>query len=276
MIRRNHDEKQRNDIMKFSTANEKIRTAVVAFVALVALAAVVSALPGSDADTGETTQVDLGQIYSMKVQYIFSGSDASSILWDFGDGETSTDWNPLHEYTETGVYHGYQIAYNDYNGGSETRLDFTVEVMGYPEITFVSNGGSEVTKIEQTAHNTVAEKPADPVKEGFEFAGWFVDEDLSEAMDWTSGVKKDITLYAGWKAVGGEAPADPANPEPGTPAPSESLVDRISDVLSENFGIIVAAAAILAILGIALGTLPVSVLAIIVAIVAALAKYGVF
>ena len=183
------------------------KTAALALMALVAVSALACALPGADADVGETTSVDLGQKYSMKVQFIFSGSDASGITWDFGDGTTSNEWNPLHEYAATGVYHGSQVVTNSYNGGSSTTLNFTIEIMGFPEIHFVENGGSEVADIEQTAFNVVAEKPADPVREGYTFAGWYTDADLTEAMDWSSGVKKDITLYAAWTSEAGPGPA---------------------------------------------------------------------
>lgn len=197
------------------TNRTSAKTAALALMALVAVSALACALPSADADVGETTSVDLGQKYSMKVQFIFSGSDASGITWDFGDGTTSDEWNPLHEYAATGVYHGSQVVTNSYNGGSSTTLYFTIEIMGYPEIHFEENGGSEVADIEQTAFDIVAEKPADPVREGFTFAGWYTDENLTEAMDWTLGVKKDLTLYAAWATAGGVVPEpDPAPVEP--------------------------------------------------------------
>ena len=194
--------------MKTIDRTATAKTAALALMALVAVSALACALPGADADVGETTSVDLGQKYSMKVQFIFSGSDASGITWDFGDGTTSNEWNPLHEYAATGVYHGSQVVTNSYNGGSSTTLNFTIEIMGYPEIHFIENGGSEVADIEQTAFNIIAEKPADPVREGHTFAGWYTDADLTEAMDWSSGIKKDITLYAAWTSDGtGPGPA---------------------------------------------------------------------
>ncbi len=221
--------------MKTTDRTATAKTAALALMALVAVSALACALPGADADVGETTSVDLGQKYSMKVQFIFSGSDASGITWDFGDGTTSNEWNPLHKYAATGVYHGSQVVTNSYNGGSSTTLNFTIEIMGYPEIHFEENGGSEVADIEQTAFDVVAEKPADPVREGYTFAGWYTDADLTEAMDWSSGIKKDITLYAAWTSDGtGPVPA----PEPDSDDDSGFAGKDVAAIAVAAFGVL--------------------------------------
>lgn len=41
-------------------------------------------------------------------------------LWDFGDGETSTEQNPVHEYAEDGTYTVTLTASN--NGGSDDEI----------------------------------------------------------------------------------------------------------------------------------------------------------
>lgn len=255
--------------MKTTDRTATAKTAALALMALVAVSALACALPGADADVGETTSVDLGQKYSMKVQFIFSGSDASGITWDFGDGTTSNEWNPLHEYAATGVYHGSQVVTNSYNGGSSTTLYFTIEVMGYPEIHFEENGGSEVADIEQTAFNVVAEKPADPVREGYTFAGWYTDENLTEAMDWTLGIKKDMTLYAAWTAVGGSS-EEPVPDEPGSEPKSES--EHKIDIVNASLLIVGVIALIIA----AVTRHPAAaVVAVILLAVAALLHFGV-
>jgi len=65
-------------------------------------------------------------------------------------------------------------------------------------VTFESNGGSFVES-QTVEEGQCAEKPVDPEKEGFVFAGWHSDEELSEVYDFTVGVTLDITLYAGWE-----------------------------------------------------------------------------
>ncbi len=64
-------------------------------------------------------------------------------------------------------------------------------------VTFETNGGTEIE--EQTvAEGETAEKPDDPVREGFVFDGWYSDEGLTEEYDFSEPVTEDITVYARW------------------------------------------------------------------------------
>lgn len=64
-------------------------------------------------------------------------------------------------------------------------------------ITFNSNGGSSVAPI-KVKDGSLANKPADPTKKGYDFAGWYKDADLKEPFDWNAPVTGNITLYAKW------------------------------------------------------------------------------
>ena len=64
-------------------------------------------------------------------------------------------------------------------------------------IRFNTNGGSAVNIIESYTTEKI-EKPNDPVKEGYKFAGWFKDEQLTEPFDFNETPNRDITLYAKW------------------------------------------------------------------------------
>jgi len=44
-------------------------------------------------------------------------------------------------------------------------------------------------------------KPSDPTRDGYEFLGWYLDD---EEYDFTSPVKKGITLTAKWKQLDGD------------------------------------------------------------------------
>ena len=68
------------------------------------------------------------------------------------------------------------------------------------KVTFNSNGGSEVA--EQTVlEGEKAVKPADPTREGYEFAGWFTDEELKNEFDFDTEITANITLYAKWEPL---------------------------------------------------------------------------
>lgn len=71
-------------------------------------------------------------------------------------------------------------------------------------ITFNTNGGSNIppTEIEKGQKLT---KPADPIREGYKFIGWYSDEGLTEEFDFNTEITENITLYAKWE----EEPNEP-------------------------------------------------------------------
>ena len=42
-------------------------------------------------------------------------------------------------------------------------------------------------------------KPADPVREGYIFKGWYLDQDMTQAYNFDSNVTASFTLYANWE-----------------------------------------------------------------------------
>lgn len=68
-------------------------------------------------------------------------------------------------------------------------------------VTFKTNGGKEEIKAQTVESGKTATKPADPTKDGNNFAGWFSDEALTKAYDFTTPVTADITLYAKWTPI---------------------------------------------------------------------------
>ena len=209
-------------IQTLSPSGARKLIAVTVLTCIIA-SALVLCLPASDAAEEQEYDTDLGQFWSYTVQFQFAGADALSVTYDFGDGsepvvgdaENPDGWNPRHVFPGKGVYYVTQTVYNTSQGGSYASEVFKVEIMGYPEIHFEENGGSEVQDIEQTAYNVVAAQPEDPIRDGYTFTGWFTDEDCTQAFDWTQGLKKDITLYAGWES-NGQTPVDP-EPTPEEP-----------------------------------------------------------
>jgi len=65
-------------------------------------------------------------------------------------------------------------------------------------VEFETNGGSEVVKVEVT-DITDFKLPDAPVKEGFEFVGWYVDAELTKKF--SSLGNESIKLYAKWEEV---------------------------------------------------------------------------
>ncbi len=73
-------------------------------------------------------------------------------------------------------------------------------------IGFITNGGSEVAEISGGPGSAIT-KPADPTKTGYDFGGWYTDENCKTPFDFSkypqmpetwSGKQKNLTLYAKW------------------------------------------------------------------------------
>jgi PKD repeat protein len=71
--------------------------------------------------------------------YNTSIGEMDSIVWDFGNGDTSNDLNPTYRYGDTGNYIVCLTAYND--GGSDTYCD-TVRI----GIAMINNSISDINK----------------------------------------------------------------------------------------------------------------------------------
>jgi len=70
------------------------------------------------------------------------------------------------------------------------------------DVLFESNGGSLVTSILDVYENEMILEPADPVRSGFIFQGWYKDALFAEAWVFaTDTVTADITLYAKWEEI---------------------------------------------------------------------------
>ena len=82
-----------------------------------------------------------------------------------------------------------------------TAASVTVEEKSEPvetyTVSFESNGGTAVDSQEITENGTVT-KPEDPTREGYTFAGWYVDEGLETPYDFSQAVTRNFTLYAKW------------------------------------------------------------------------------
>lgn len=69
-------------------------------------------------------------------------------------------------------------------------------------ITFNSNGGSDVASLD-VEENTTFTAPTAPTKSGYDFDGWYTDEALTLAFDFsTTKVTSAMTLYARWLTTG--------------------------------------------------------------------------
>ena len=79
---------------------------------------------------------------------------------------------------------------------SDVTVDVTYTAKDYT-VTYESNGGSTVPS-QTVKYNETANKPADPTRSGYTFAGWYTEEKLTNKYDFATPVTGNITLYAKW------------------------------------------------------------------------------
>ena len=65
------------------------------------------------------------------------------------------------------------------------------------EVQFDSNGGSAV-EVQTVEKNGKVKEPEIPTRDGYEFAGWYLDDKL---FDFSQEIKEDIKLVAKWTKI---------------------------------------------------------------------------
>ena len=189
------------------------RTLAASVIVLAACLAFVPALSAEDAKyDGEA------DLYGYEITMMLDRPNAvKTVTWDFGDGSATetielTSDNPngkiVHRYAAKGDYTVTATMKNQYTNSEgqlvdgEAKLVYIYHILGYPNVTFDSMGGSAVPSIEGKTYKYTIEQPADPTKEGYNFTGWYTDSECTQPFDWnTEIIGKNYTLYAGWKEV---------------------------------------------------------------------------
>jgi|GEM_PF-1149734 len=103
-------------------------------------------------------------------------------------------------YTFLGWYTDEQLT-NEYDFDTPVTNSITLYAKWIQQemtVTFDSMGGSDVAEDYPKWGGIVAE-PEVPVREGYNFLGWYTDSECTTKYNFNTPVKKDITLYAKWE-----------------------------------------------------------------------------
>jgi gliding motility-associated-like protein len=101
-----------------------------------------------------------GGMYSSTFNFTDSSTNASSYYWNFGDGTTSTQQNPVHNYTIAGTYTVTEVVFNQFgcpdtfkrvitfNEGILIPNVFTPDGDGVNDVWYIPNSGMKSFHVE--------------------------------------------------------------------------------------------------------------------------------
>ena len=122
-----------------------------------------------------------------------NGSNIKTGTYSVGEnGSIVLDYIRDEDGTANATVNGnnIQLPYGDATLTFVKKIEYNV--------TFSTDGGSDVAAI-KVINGKTANRPADPVKEGYAFIGWYTDATFTTPYDFSSAtVSADTTLYARW------------------------------------------------------------------------------
>lgn len=142
----------------------------------------------TDQSDGSKT-VDLNTVISARLLSVFSQKDQPNF-----DKATGILTIPAGEGMS-------QFEAGRDSSGQPTMWTFYTNINKVDDVVkFESNGGS-IVGAKTIAKNTPVPEPTVPTKDGFAFIGWYADEALTIAWDFTTPISTNMTLYAKWGDV---------------------------------------------------------------------------
>ncbi len=97
------------------------------------------------------------------------------------------------------TYRGKAVTTEDNLGGGTLKRVPSPSVLY--DVTYKYMDDATADKIEQVKEGFKAVKPADPVRKGYSFEGWYTDSEYKTKYDFEKLVNKALTLYAKWLPV---------------------------------------------------------------------------
>lgn len=95
----------------------------------------------------------------LTVTFTSAATNSDTYLWEFGDGKTSTEMNPVHKYEGGGEYEIKFTATGE--GGSDYKRDKITVVVSLADVKDMLTGGTSAANGKTWILKTVASNPGD-------------------------------------------------------------------------------------------------------------------
>ena len=126
-------------------------------------------------------------------------AQANGYTWGTITFNGQSGWCVLDFCLEITDYTKWDFATDKVTEDMMLYAQWKVKTIKNVTVTFDSQGGSDVSSQEVESGEKITKPTPDPVREGYDFDGWFVDENFTEAWDFaTDVIIGDLTLYAKW------------------------------------------------------------------------------
>ena len=179
---------------------KKIKGAILVLCIVFAVSLFAACAGGPSADSIEVTTLPDKSVYAIGETFSAEGGELTATM---SDGTTATVALTDPAVTLSAVdtsSAGTKYVTVSY-GGARVRFTVTVE----PITVMFDLGDVGATPIDPMELDEVMsiedDMPDDPVADGFEFEGWYLDEGFTQTFDPSTEISTDTTIYANWLDV---------------------------------------------------------------------------
>ncbi len=139
---------------------------------------------------------------------------AATVTFDAQNGETQTEQvtigqtvaqpqNPVRTGYDFDAWYSDAACTNPYDFAQPVTEDMTLYagwMLHSYTVLFDPNGGSGQATTQTVAYGEAVEAAEDPVRDGYDFVGWYLDAEGKGKYSFSAKVTGDLTLYAVWQA----------------------------------------------------------------------------
>lgn len=161
--------------------------------------------------------------------YLYRGAENTEVEVEAGSTVEKPEEDPVRDGYVFNGWYADERGKNPFDFSKPINSNTTVFAAwkdANVTLTFDYNyKGAESVSEEIPTDSKATEPDEDPVRERFEFTGWYTDSSCSELFDFETVLSKDTTVYAGWKQLVALVTFDLGYEEEGVTAPEVQRID---------------------------------------------------